>query len=85
MQSPRRLRILTKADLSDLTVDRLLAYRKKALSLENTLADSDYHDRSETLDEEFIWFKEDPRSQPVYDDIRAELARKQSGNDRATK
>lgn len=85
MQPPRRLRPLTEVELSNLTVERLLAYRKKALSLENTLADSDYSDHSEPLDAKFIWCKEDPRWQPVYDGILAELARKQSGNGNTTK
>ena len=78
MQPPRRLRILNKSELCHLTVERLLAYRKKALSLENTLADSDYRDTAGKMDETFIWFKEDPRWQSVYDDVLAELAQKQT-------
>jgi hypothetical protein len=58
-------------------VERLLAYRKSALSLENTLADSDYHDTAGQLDETFIWFKDDPRWQSVYNDILAELSQRQ--------
>ena len=77
MPPPRRLRLLTKAELRHLTVARLLAYRKKALSLENTLGDSDYRDAGK-LDDTFVWFKEDPRWQSAYDDILAELARKQA-------
>ncbi len=77
MQPPRRLRILSPLELSRLTVARLLAYRKQALSLENTLADSDYRD-ADPLDMTFIWFKEDPRWRTVYEDILAELARKQA-------
>ncbi len=75
---PRRLRILTDAELRHLTVERLLAYREMALSLENTLADSDYQDTVGDLDDSFIWFKEDPRWQSLYDDILAELASKQA-------
>lgn len=85
MQPPRRLRPLTEVELRSLSVERLLAYRKKALSLENTLADSDFRDHSEPLDAQFIWFKEDPRWQPIYDEILAELARKQPGDGGATK
>lgn len=48
------------------------------MSLENTLADSDYGDSADELDETFIWFKEDPRWQEVYDRILAALAVKQS-------
>lgn len=80
MQPPRRLRALTRLELTHLTVERLLAYRKKALSLENSLAASDYRNTAGHLDETFIWFKEDPRWQPIYNDILAELARKQTGN-----
>lgn len=78
MQPPRKLRILKRSELRHLSVDRLLAYRKKALSLENTLADSDYQDVADTLDSTFIWFKEDPRWQAVYDEILLELTSKQS-------
>jgi len=77
MQPPRKLRILTRSELRHLTVERLLAYRKKALSLENALAESDYRNTAGELDGTFIWFKEDPRWQSVYDDILAELADKQ--------
>ena len=78
MQPPRKLRILSPAELRHLTVERLLEYRKKALSLENSVAASEYHDSAENLDDTFIWFKEDPRWQAVYANILAELARKQA-------
>ncbi len=78
MQPPRKLKILSPQELRHLTVERLLAYRRKALSLENAVADSDYHDSTETLDQTYIWFKEDPRWQHLYNDILAELERKQS-------
>lgn len=78
MQPPRKLRILSPSELQHLNVDRLLEYRKKALSLENSLPASDYHDTAGELDHTFIWFKDDPRWQLVYADILAELARKQS-------
>ena len=74
MVLPRRIRALTPAELENLTVQRLLAYRAKALSLENTLAGSDYCDIASTLDMTYIWFKDDPRWQPLYDDILRELA-----------
>lgn len=77
MQPPRKLRILSQSDLRHLTVERLLKYRNKALSLENTLADSDYHDHTGKFDETFVWFKEDPRWQLLYEEVLAELARKQ--------
>ena len=78
MQPPRKLRILSPTDLSHLTVERLLEYRRKALSLENSLADSDHRETAGDLDESFIWFKDDPRWELVYANILAELDRKQS-------
>ncbi len=77
MVQPRRIRILTPRELETLTVERLLAYRAKALSLENTLAGSDYRDTAASLDMTFIWFKDDSRWQPLFDSILRELARKQ--------
>ena len=78
MVLPRKIRALTPDQLQHLTVERLLAYRAKALSLENTLAGSDYYDIASTLNNTYIWFKDDPRWQQLYDDILSELARKQN-------
>ncbi len=77
MALPRRLNILTDDELHLLSVDRLLAYRKKALSIENSLIASDYVDAAKDLDPEFIWFKDDPRWQAVYNRILAVLSMKQ--------
>jgi hypothetical protein len=77
MVLPRRIQALNREELKQLTIDRLLAYRSQALSLENTLADSDYTDIASTLDMSYIWFKDDPRWQLLYDDVLAELAKKQ--------
>lgn len=77
MQPPRRLRVLTPSELGKLSVQRLLAYRKKALSLENSAADSDYADEVADLDQTYIWFKEDPRWHRIYEDILQALAEKQ--------
>jgi hypothetical protein len=78
MVLPRRIKALNREELEHLTIDRLLAYRSQALSLENTLADSDYTNITSTLDMSYIWFKDDPRWQLLYDDVLAELARKQT-------
>ena len=78
MVLPRRIRPLTSLELGHLTVDRLLAYRKQALCLENSLAASDYIDIADSLDETYIWFKDDPRWQPLYNSILDELDRKQN-------
>jgi hypothetical protein len=72
----RRIRPLSPKELQHLSVNCLRAYRSKALSIENTLADSDNTDIASTLDMSFIWFKDDPRWQILYDDVLAELARK---------
>jgi hypothetical protein len=78
MVLPRRIQALNREELKQLTIDRLLAYRSQVLSLENTLADSDYTDIASTLDMSYIWFKDDPRWPLLYDDVLAELARKQT-------
>ncbi|MGL5874545.1 MAG: hypothetical protein ACRC2R_19620 [Xenococcaceae cyanobacterium] len=80
MVLPRRIRPLTIEQLQQLTVERLLAYRKKALSLEDSLAASDYIDTeiAQTFDETYIWFKEDSRWKPLYDAIISELTEKQA-------
>jgi ABC-type iron transport system FetAB ATPase subunit len=74
----RRIQPLTPEELQRLTIDRLLAYRSKLLLLENTIADSDYTDSTSKLDISYIWFKDDPKWQLLYDDVLAELARKQT-------
>lgn len=77
MVLPRRLKLLNDEELSLLSVVRLLEYRKKALSLENTLLASDYVEVAKDLDPEFIWFKDDPRWQELYNRILAALNTKQ--------
>ncbi len=77
MAKPRRLKILTDDELLLLSVDRLLEYRKKALSIENTFLNSDYMDVSKELDPDFIWFKDDPRWQELYNRILTVLVCKQ--------
>lgn len=79
MEPPRRLKILTPAQLRHLTKARLLAYRKKALSLENSPEESDYSPKDvAALDDSYIWFKSDPRWRPLYDRILSRLADVQS-------
>lgn len=66
----RRLKILAAMDLLRLTEARLLAYRKKALSIENCVEDSEYSPNEVSkLDPTFIWFKSDPRWKIMYDQI----------------
>ena len=78
MVLPRRIRPLTTTELEHLSVDRLLAFRKQALCLENSLPASDYTNMSDSLDDTYIWFKDDPRWETLYNSILAELARKQA-------
>ena len=76
MEPPRRLRILSPQELRGLTTQRLLSYRKKCLSLENSPEESDY-DPNEvtTLDATYIWFKSDPRWGELYANVLAALKR----------
>ncbi len=78
MEPPRRIRPLTAEQLSHLTEARLLAFRKKALSLENSQEDSDYANEVDRLNPTFIYFKSDPRWQAAYDLILQALARVQA-------
>ena len=78
MKPPRRLAPRTYDQLCRLTEARLLEYRRKALSLENSLEESDYASSTEPLEIAYIWFKSDPRWKPLYDQILAALAFVQS-------
>jgi hypothetical protein len=79
MKQRRRLNVLSPDELQHLTEERLLAYRKKALSLPNCPEDADYsRAQADALDASYIWFKSDPRWQPTYDQILEALARVQS-------
>jgi hypothetical protein len=76
MKPPRRLKPLSSQELLRLSKSRLLSYRKKALSLENSPKKSDYDsDEIKKLDGTFIWFKSDPRWKPLYDEILLALSR----------
>lgn len=80
MARPRHIRPLTTSELRHLTVERLLSYRKQALCLENSFLDSDYVDQADSLNKGCIYFKDDPRWEPLYKSILAELAFRQSGD-----
>lgn len=76
MISPRRLRLLSPAELLRLTRPRLLAYRRTVLSLESSPELSDWSpSQVQSLDGRFMWFKSDPRWQPAYEAVLAALAR----------
>jgi hypothetical protein len=75
----RRLKVLSPNELQHLTEERLLAYRRKALSLANCPEDADFtRAEVQSLDANFIWFKSDPRWTPAYEQILEALARVQS-------
>jgi hypothetical protein len=79
----KRLRFLSQQELERLTVSRLLAYRKKALSLESKPVELGPSDSRDLDDKRFIWFKQDPRWDGLYDRILKVLKMKQavsSGN-----
>ena len=78
MVLPRRIRPLTQGELQHLDIKRLLAYRQQALCLENSLAASDYTNTADSLDNSYIWFKDDPRWESLYNLILAELNKKQN-------
>ena len=79
MKPRRRLKVLLPDQLRNLTEERLLEYRKKALSLANCPEDADYSQaEAQLLDADYIWFKSDPRWKPAYDQILEALARVQS-------
>ena len=75
----RRLAMRSREQLERLTEERLLAYRKKALSLENSPEESNRTaDQLASLDDQYIWFKSDPRWNPQYAVILEALAHVQS-------
>lgn len=78
MNPPRRLAILSSEQMLRLNEARLLSYRKKALSLENSPEDSDYDPiEVRNLDKAYIWFKSDPRWKSLYEQILLALAKSQ--------
>lgn len=78
MEPPRRLRILSPEELGELTTQRLLSYRKKCLSLENSPEDSDYDSAEiDRLDAAYIWFKTDPRWNAVYASVLSAINNRQ--------
>ena len=67
--------MLSSDQLAGLTKSRLLAYRKSALSLENSPEGSDYsRDEVALLDKSYLWFKSDPRWHEQYELILKALA-----------
>jgi hypothetical protein len=68
MTPPRRIAALSIEQMHRLTKARLLSYRKKVLSLENSPEESDYDPiEIEKLDKKYIWFKSDPRLGRLYE------------------
>jgi hypothetical protein len=64
---PRNVRPLPEAQLVTLSTQRLMAYRKRLLELEDSAALSDWDDAVlKGLDPTLIWFKEDPSWSSLY-------------------
>ena len=77
MHLPRRARPICVERISTLTTARLLAYRDRLLTLEESVDLSDWNPTELTAcDPALIYFKSDPRWQPLYDEVRQELARR---------
>ena len=79
MSQPRRARPITVEQLSALTTARLLAYRNRLLTLEESVESSDWtRTQLAACDPALMYFKTDPRWQPLYEAVRQELARRPS-------
>ena len=76
----KRLRFLSQQELERLTVSRLLAYRNKALSLESKPVELEPTDGRDLDDKRFVWFKQDPRWDGLYERIVNVLKAKQAGS-----
>jgi hypothetical protein len=74
----RRLRFLSQQELERLTVSRLLAFRNKALSLESKPVELGPSDSRDLEDKRFIWFKQDPRWDELYENVISVLKAKQA-------
>ena len=73
----KRLRFLSQKELERLTVSRLLAYRNKALALESKPVEVEPSDNRNLKDNSYIWFKQDPRWDGLYERILSVLKAKQ--------
>ena len=74
----KRMRFLSRQELESMTVSRLLAYRNKALSLESKPVELEPTDSRNLDDTRFIWFKQDPRWDELYERILSVLKAKQA-------
>ncbi len=67
---PRSVRPIDEQLLTRLPAKRLLAYRNRLLSLEESPELSDWETfEIADLDPAFIWFKSDPRWRDLYDQV----------------
>ena len=76
----RHVRPIPVSRLASLTTPRLLAYRNRLLSLEESVELSDVQDVAELadLDPDLLYFKSDLRWISLYDAVKLELARRQT-------
>jgi hypothetical protein len=69
---------LSDEALGSLTTERLLAYRKSLLSLEDSARTSDLDDAEvAALDPTFVYFKDDPARQDLYSAVKRALANRE--------
>jgi hypothetical protein len=72
---PRRVRPIPKSELPRLSTDRLLAYRKRLLSLEDSAESSDWDsDELSGLEPGFIRFKDEAEWIELYEEVIAILS-----------
>lgn len=77
----QKLKILTREELSNLSVDRLKAYRKRVLAVWEVEHLTDYLPNQiemrwdETKDSDDLCFKTDPRWEPLRQEVNRQLER----------
>jgi hypothetical protein len=75
----RHVTPITHEELARLSTERLLAYRKRLLSLVDSSSDSDLsQEEVETLDGNAIYFKDDPAWGREYGEVKALLAQREN-------
>ena len=76
---PRHVKPLDECVLRTLTAKRLIAYRNRLLSLEESPELSDCEPTEvASLDSQLIWFKSDTRWRTLYDQVLTVLSTRQN-------
>jgi hypothetical protein len=75
----RRVKPIDNVVIDKLSTKRLLAYRDRLLTLEESPELSDLEsDEISSLDSTYIWFKSDPRWREIYDQVINTLGRREN-------